>query len=254
MMTSFFISICKDSLFNLFILYKIIYNFAKNIPLPLSQNFINNVRIPENNDWVIFILLGCIFLYLFMMNIIERGANLKDFLLQKYFDASNNLPSWIITSFVVALTLAVLISQYIPVVPKYIADLSVLGYQLNKFGYSLIIVILFYLIKTTLGFIFYQSIGDGKKWLVFYFTSTKFYFVLSFLLIIFCVTHYYFPIDRNKMFLYYLFFFSFVFIFKVFFYLFHKNNVLPEKWYYKFLYICTLQIAPLLLLWKLLFF
>ncbi|MET3535444.1 DUF4271 domain-containing protein [Chryseobacterium limigenitum] len=189
-----------------------------------------------------------------MMNIIERGANLKDFLLQKYFDASNNLPSWIITSCVTALTLAVLISQYIPIVPKYIADLSVLGYQLNKFGYSLVIVILFYFVKTTLGFIFYQSIGDGKKWLVFYFTSTKFYFVLSFLLIILCVTHYYFPIDRNKMFLYYLFFFSFVFIFKVFFYLFHKNNVLPEKWYYKFLYICTLQIAPLLLLWKLLFF
>ncbi|RZL29724.1 MAG: DUF4271 domain-containing protein, partial [Pedobacter sp.] len=25
------------------------------------------------------------------------------------------------------------------------------------------------------------------------------------------------------------------------------------KWYYKFLYICTLQIAPLLMLWKLLF-
>ncbi|AZA55514.1 DUF4271 domain-containing protein [Chryseobacterium sp. G0201] len=222
--------------------------------MPLSQNFINNVRIPENNDWVIFILLGCIFLYLFMMNIIERGANLKDFLLQKYFDASNNLPSWIITSCVMSLTLAVLISQYIPVVPKYVADLSVLGYQLNKFGYSLIIVILFYLTKTTLGFIFYQSIGDGKKLLIFYFTSTKFYFVLSFLLIIFCVTHYYFPIDRNKIFLYYLFFFSFVFIFKVFFYLFHKNNVLPEKWYYKFLYICTLQIAPLLLLWKLLFF
>ncbi|WP_232815864.1 DUF4271 domain-containing protein [Chryseobacterium capnotolerans] len=73
-------------------------------------------------------------------------------------------------------------------------------------------------------------------------------------MIILCVTHYYFPIDRNKIFPYYFFFFAFVFIFKVFFYLFHKNKILPEKWYYKFLYICTLQIAPLLLLWKLLFF
>ncbi|WP_449399845.1 DUF4271 domain-containing protein [Chryseobacterium wanjuense] len=253
-MTSFFISVCKDSLFNLFILYKIIYNFAKNIPLPLSQNITNQIRIPENNDWVIFILLGCIFLYLFMMNIIEREANLKDFLLQKYFDASNNLPSWVITSCVTALTLSVLISQYIPIVPKYIADLQILGYQLNKFGFCLIAIVFFYLIKSTLGFLFFQSIGDGKRWSIFYFTSTKFYFVLSFLLIILCVTHYYFPIDRNKMFLYYLLFFSFVFIFKVFFYLFHKNNILPEKWYYKFLYICTLQIAPLLLLWKLLFF
>jgi hypothetical protein len=222
--------------------------------LLLSQNITNHIRIPENNDWVIFILLGCIFLYVFMMNIIEREANLRDFLLQKYFDASNNLPSWVITSCVTALTLSVLISQYIPIVPKFVADLRLFGFQLNKFGFCLIAVVLFYVLKSSLGFLFFQSIGDGKKWTIFYFTSTKFYFILSFLLIILCVTHYYFPIDRNKMFLYYLFFFSIVFIFKIFFYLFHKNNILPEKWYYKFLYICTLQIAPLLLLWKLLFF
>jgi len=222
--------------------------------LPLSQNFINHVRIPENNDWVIFILLGCIFLYLFMMNIVEREANLRDFLLQKYYDSSNNLPSWVIISCVVILTLSTLISQYVPTVPKFVADLQVLGYQLNKFGFCLSAVILFYLVRTSLGFLFFQSIGDGKKWTVFYFTAAKFYFILSFLLIILCVVHYYFPIDRNEMFLYYLFFFSFVFIFKVFFYLFHKNKILPGKWYYKFLYICTLQIAPLLLLWKLLFF
>jgi len=189
-----------------------------------------------------------------MMNVIERDANLRDFLLQKYFDASNNLPSWIITSCVMALTLSVLISQYIPIVPKYIADLQIAGFQLNKFGYTLTAVVFFYLLKSSLGFLFYQSIGDGKKWSIFYFTSTKFYFVLSFLLIILCVAQYYFPVDRNKIFLYYLYFFIFVFVFKIFFYLFHRNNVLPEKWYYKFLYICTLQIAPLLLLWKLLFF
>jgi hypothetical protein len=102
-----------------------------------------------------------------MMNIIERDASLKDFLLQKYFDASNNLPSWIITSCVTTLTLSVLISQYIPVVPKFIADLQVFGYQLNKFGYTLLAVLFFYLIKSTLGFLFYQSIGDGKNGLFF---------------------------------------------------------------------------------------
>jgi hypothetical protein len=52
----------------------------QKIPLPLSQTFINHVRIPENNDWVIFILLGCIFLYFY--DEVEREANLKDFLLQ----------------------------------------------------------------------------------------------------------------------------------------------------------------------------
>jgi hypothetical protein len=225
----------------------------KNFPLPISKNFINQIRIPENNDWVVFILVGCLFLYIFMMNIIEREANLKDFLLQKYFDSSNNLPSWIITSCVITLSLAVLISQYVPVVPEYAAKLQILGYQMNKFGYSLTVVSLFYFVRTALGFLYYQSIGDGKKWSIFYFTSTKFNFILSILVIILCITHYYFPIDKSKAFLYYFYFFLFVFIFKVFFYLFHRNNILPQKWYYKFLYICTLQIAPLLMLWKLLF-
>ncbi|MCU7614333.1 DUF4271 domain-containing protein [Chryseobacterium sp. GMJ5] len=222
--------------------------------MPLSQNFSNHIRIPENNDWVIFILVGCIFLYILMMNVIEREASLRDFLIQKYYDSSNNLASWVITSCVVAITLSVLISQYIPVVPKYAADLQLFGLQINKFGYSLLIIILFYILKTALGFLFYQSIGDGKKWNIFYFTSTKFYFIFSILLIILCITHYYFPIDKSKAFLYYLYFLAFIFLFKVFFYLFHRNNILPQKWYYKFLYICTLQIAPLLMLWKLLFF
>jgi hypothetical protein len=61
----------------------------------------------------------------------------------------------------------VLISQYIPIVPKYIADLQLFGYQLNKFGYTLLAVLFFYLIKSTLGFLFYQSIGDGKNGLFF---------------------------------------------------------------------------------------
>ena len=221
--------------------------------MPLLQTFKNEVRIPENNDWVVFILIGCLFLYIFMMNVIEREANLKDFLLQKYYDSSNNLPSWIITSLVTALSLSVLISQYVPIVPKYVTDFQPFGYQLNKIGYTAIIISLFYSFRTALGFLFYQAIGDGKKWSIFYFTSTKFHFILSALLIILCITHYYFPIDRNSAFIYYIYFFSFVFIFKVFFYLFHRNNILPQKWYYKFLYICTLQIAPLLMLWKLLF-
>ncbi|MDQ1098453.1 MULTISPECIES: DUF4271 domain-containing protein [Chryseobacterium] len=222
--------------------------------MPSPQNFVNHVRIPENNDWVIFILLGCIFLYLFMMNIVEREASLRDFLLQKYFDSSNNLPSWIITSSITTLTLATLISQTIPTVPQFISEIQISGFQLNKFGYTLLVIAFFYLSKSALGFMFYHSTGDGKKWAVFYFTATKFYFILSFILIVLCIVHYYFPVDRHELFFYYLIFSLFVFIFKIFFYLFHRNNILPQKWYYKFLYICTLQITPLLLLWKLLFF
>lgn len=222
--------------------------------MPISQPFTNQIRIPENHDWVVFILIGCLFLYILMFNIIERGANLFNFLAQKYYDSSNNLASWVITSCVVVLTWAILISQYVPIIPKYVADIQLFGYQLNKFGFSFWAITLFYLLKTGLGYIFFQSTGDSKKWSLFYFTATKFYFILSIILIILCVTHYYFPIDRNKAFLVYLYFFAFVSLFKVFFYSFHRNNLLPQKWYYKFLYICTLQLAPLMALWKLLFF
>ncbi|WP_231433712.1 MULTISPECIES: DUF4271 domain-containing protein [unclassified Chryseobacterium] len=222
--------------------------------MPLSQTFIDPVRIPENNDWVVFILLGCIFLYIFMMNVIERQANLKDFLFQKYFDSSNNLPNWIITSMVFVLAVSVLMSQYIPVIPRFIAENQIFGYHFNKFGYTLAVVSLFYFVRTGFSFLLYHSIGDGKKWNIFYFTSTKLQFVVSMVMIALCVMHYYFPIDKTKVFFMYVVFFCFVFIFKVLFYMFHKNNILPAKWYYKFLYICTLQIAPLLMLWKLLFF
>ena len=220
----------------------------------LSKTFIDPVRFPENNDWVVFILIGSIFLYIFMMNVIEREANLKDFLFQKYFDSSNNLPNWIITSVVFVFLMSALISQYVPVIPQFIVENQIFGYHLNKLGYTLAVVSLFYFARTSLSFLFYHSIGDGKKWNVFYFTSTKMQFVLSILLMLLCVGHYYFPVEKNKMFEVYVVSFCFVFIFKVLFYMFHKNNILPQEWYYKFLYICTLQIAPLLMLWKLLFF
>ncbi|MDO5616201.1 MAG: DUF4271 domain-containing protein, partial [Cruoricaptor ignavus] len=46
----------------------------------------------------------------------------------------------------------------------------------------------------------------------------------------------------------------FLFSFKILFFTFNKNYILPKEWYYKFLYICTLQFAPLFALSKLLFF
>ena len=35
---------------------------------------------------------------------------------------------------------------------------------------------------------------------------------------------------------------------------FNRNPTLPKEWYYKFLYICTLQILPHLVVWKFYFF
>ena len=106
------------------------------------------IRIVQQNDWVVIILVSCIFLYIFMLLSLRRDSSVTEFLLQKFADSTNNFLSWIIISFV----------------------------------------------------------------------------------------------------------FAFAFLFKQIYYILHSSNILPQKWYYKFLYICTLQIVPVLVLWKLLFF
>ncbi len=183
-----------------------------------------------------------------------RSIPLKNFFVEKFADSSNTFLCWLITSLVFATVFSILLSQYIPLVPKAVEDVHVFGYQLNKFGYTLACIILFYLSKAFLSYLFYSGIGNIRKWGIFYFTVTKFYFALSVILIILCIYHYYFDIDKREALHIYLFSAGIVFIFKIIFYFFHKNQILPIKWYYKFLYICTLQIAPLFVLWRTLFF
>ena len=253
----FFHSVCKDNLISgdVFIFWFFLNNpiFAKNIPLISALLFANKLRLTQNYDWVIFILIGCAFLYLFMMISLQRDSSIREFLLQSFADSSNGFASWVITGVVTCLTGAALISQYVPIVPKFVADLQLFGLQLNKFGFVSIALILFYMLKAVFTFFLFESVGSSKKWSVFYFTGTKFYFTVSLLLIILNIVNYYFSLDSAVLFQIYLVFFAVSFIFKIFFYIFHRNNILPNQWYYKFLYICTLQIAPVMLLWKLLF-
>ena len=214
----------------------------------------NQIRIPENNDWVIFILLGCAFLYVFMMAGLLRDSTVKEFILQEYTDAGNGFIIWIIVGFVFCLTFSVMISQYIPIVPEPFAKIGLAGYQLNKFGFSLIAVLLFYLSKSLAGYLFFQFTGNGKRWPVFYFTGTRYFFAASLVLMALCIVHYFFPVDHHIIFPYYVAAVAAALIFKILYYLLHRSNILPEDWYYKFLYICTLQIVPAIALWNLLFF
>ncbi len=220
----------------------------------LALNVISTIRIMEDNDWVLLILLGCCFLYLFMIISLQRDATIKEFLVQSYEDSSNHILSWLIVSLVYCVVLSVLISQYIPVVPKIVAETHVIGYQLNKFGFTLLIISLFYFVRMILSYLFYQSIGQAKRWPGFYFAATKFYFVISLIVVMIVIVHYYFGISKAEAFPYYILGYCYVFAFKNLFYLFHPQKVFPSEWYYKILYICTLQFVPLLALWKLLFF
>ncbi len=216
--------------------------------------FANQLRLTESYDWVIAILLLSCFLYVFMLSSLHRGINIKRFLMQDITDASNVVITWVIVSFAYCLSVAALISQYVPTVPRFLSLPEVLGLQFNKFGFTFLCLILFYMGKAALSYLFYQSVGFSRRWNSFCFTATRFYFVLSLIIMGLCIGHYYFPIDKSEALVYYILFFGIVFIFKVLFYIFHKNHILPNEWYYKFLYICTLQFIPIMALWKMLFF
>lgn len=220
--------------------------------IALIPNLIQ-VRIPENNDWVIFSILGCIFAFLFMLLSLNREANLKEFIMQEMGDSSNALLNWLISSLVFCILLSVFISQYVPIVPEKISHLQYAGLQLNKFGFTFITLSSFYLIKMFFTILFYSSIGDEKKWIDLRFIATKLYFLGSLSLATLCIAHYYFITDKTRALAFYFSGMAITFIFKILFYSFNKNNILPEQWFYKILYICTLQILPLLVLWKVLF-
>lgn len=219
--------------------------FAKNLLL---------VRIVQQNDWVVFILVGCVLLYIFMLLYLQRDSSVKVFLMQKFADSSNNFLSWTIISLVHCLLLATLLSQSIPLVPKAITEIHLFGYELNKFGFTLAMIIAFYGIKNMLSYIFYAGTGSIKKWSLFQFTASKIYFTLSFLLIVLCVYQYFYEVYIIQLFDYYAIGFGIVFLFKILLYSLSRNKILPQKWYYKILYICTLQIIPIILLWRVLYF
>ena len=212
------------------------------------------IRIVQQNDWVVIILVSCIFLYIFMLLSLRRDSSVTEFLLQKFADSTNNFLSWIIISFVFALVLSVFVSQNIPVVPQKISDFQFFGYELNKFGFTFVGISVFYFLKNILTYLYFAGTGAAKKWEVFHFIASKFYFCFSIVIMILCLIQYFYRFDKWVMFDVYLAVFAFAFLFKQIYYILHPSNILPQKWYYKFLYICTLQIVPVLVLWKLLFF
>lgn len=212
------------------------------------------VRIAEHNDWVVYCILGSIFAYIIVLSVFNRDADIRDFLTQKIEDSNNLTPSWTIISIVRSVMIALLLSQFVPVVPKFISDVQIFGLQLNKFGFTFLSVLAFDLIKNLFTFLFYNSVGDGKNLKGLALISSKFYFLESIGLLFAGFTLFFYPVDLVQYFYAVIIILILLFVLKNLIYIFHNQAILPEKWYYKFLYICTLQIVPVLVLWKFLFY
>lgn len=212
------------------------------------------VRITEYNDWVVYCILGSIFVYIILLSVFQRDANIRDFLMQKMEDSSNLMPTWIIVSVVRCIMIALLLSQFVPLVPEGFSDIQLFGLHVNKFGFTFVSLLLFDLVRNVLTFLFYSSIGNGKNLKGLTLIASKFFFLESIAFIILGFGLYYYPIDLVRYFYLIIGLLAGSFILKNMIYLFHRQPILPEKWYYKFLYICTLQIIPVLVLWKFLFY
>ena len=190
-----------------------------------------------------------------MFKVLHRSISLVEFIVQPYENSNNNFLSWIGTTLLFSVCFSVFFSQFVPIVPKYITEnLQFSGIVLNKFGFLFISLLVFYLIKGSFTYLFYGSIQEHTKFGRYTFVAQKFYMVYSVVILIMSFILYYSPIDRQKFFIIGILMVIFAFILKISIYLFHNQQILPGQWYYKFLYICTLQILPALVMWKFWFF
>lgn len=211
------------------------------------------IRLVENNDWVIFTLLGLVAMCLVMFYWLLRGISVWEYLMQGYKETQNSVLTWLLTSVGFVVVFSLLFSQYIPVVPRVFLELEIEGWVPNKIGSLLLVLCGYYGLKFILTAIFYASIGQIDKILVLGFVAQRFYYVQAVLLMIMSVFHYYYFSEDMFFYPYYEISVGVILMLKNILYFFHKEHPLPNEWYYKILYICTLQILPLLAMWKFIF-
>gem|GEM_PF-4037992 len=162
------------------------------------------VRIVENYDWVIFTLLGLGVVYLILFNWVQKEVSFREYLLQSYGEAQNNLLSWIFVSCVFIVSQALLLAQYIPIVPRYVSDNDISGWIPNKIGFMIIILSVYYLLKALITLLFYRAVTRPKKWLILGFIAQRFYFVESLIIMLAVIVHYYLGVDKQQAYLIYI--------------------------------------------------
>ncbi|WP_018674701.1 DUF4271 domain-containing protein [Riemerella columbina] len=213
------------------------------------------VRIIENKDWVIYTLLAVGFLYVFIFRVLMREITLLKYLALDLEFVNNRFQTWLMVSagFVVVAGLA--LAPFLPVIPEFYHQYDILGgYQLNKLGCVLVTLLGLFAFRILFTYFLLANSGELERWQHFYFVTTKIFLVYTLVLTCLVLIQYYIPIPKDWMIYTYLISFIIGFIFKNLIYIFKRPSILPEEWYYKILYICTLQILPFLVVCKLLFF
>lgn len=213
------------------------------------------VRILENKDWIIYSIIAIIVLYIFTSRVINKGLSLTDFLFLPKENTGNLYVNYSLISLAYVFILSVFLSPHLPIIPQWVAEHVVFqGYTLNKLGFTFLSFSLFYLSKCLLSYLFFKSSFSIKNWNWFVFKLNKFYGVLVALFTLLTIFEYFTPLTTHISLTHYLGILIIILLAKVMLLLFNRDPVFPNGWYYKFLYICTLQITPYLAIVKFLFF
>lgn len=213
------------------------------------------LRVVEDQDWIVYCLVAVVVLYILTSRLFNKGASLLQMLKSVPDETDHTYLNSIFITFAYILTLSVFISPFIPIVPEFVAnDLDINGYKLSKFGFTFISLLLFYPLKTVFSYLFYKATLSSKEWVFYVFSVNKYFIILTILFCGLTVAQYFYPVDSNLMFNYYIALLIFLFIGKQAYLAFNHYRTLPINWYYKILYICTLQILPYIAIGKFLFF
>lgn len=214
---------------------------------------LNIIRENTHNQWAIWVVLACLFAMVLLVIFTHQYGSFKKYLLQEYYESASHLTNWIALSIIFWLLQAVLVSPYLPMIPHDLVALHIGDYHLNKLGSVLLCSGLMQFSVSVLGAGLFLTTGNAERWPRYFYAISRFYFVYCLLLVVGIIALYYYPVDRYVFFVLLVTGFGIIFIFKQLYLIFHRLEILPAEWYYKILYICTLQFAPLLALWNYLF-
>lgn len=204
-----------------------------------------------SNDLPIFIVLVSATLLVIVFQVFHKGMGLIDYLTGPMEETGNLYSSWILGSIAFAMCWSVILSSFIPAVPRSWQDLvSFSGFRFTSFGFVFWCVSGLMLFRSIFSFLFFHTSGHKSTWLPFVHQALQFHTVYTLFLLPSILIWFYILDSSVHFFPHIIAILGGIEVLKIVHYLIHHRHCLPHGWYHKMLYICTLEILPLFFLWK----
>lgn len=200
------------------------------------------------------VLFFCCVAYFIVLQVFFRGRNFRTLLWGTEEELINKIPGYSLLSCVYILLLSMLTYILVPERPWSVLSWDIFGYRPNIFGFCLMVYAAYFIFKFLLGRLLYGLSGSTRKFIYLQTFMLRWYLLTVPLLLILSFVyffHFYPNTNYNEAFRYFLlgiFFIKLIGIVSL------TQKVLPRNHYLKIVYLCTLQIMPVVVLIKVLFF